>query len=149
VRTIRAEYNVAPSKGVTLTALTDDAGLAALLEESAPLLSALARVEALTVAAASAERPRGCATAVFGETELLVPLKGVVDLAGERARLAKERARSEKDLAIAEKKLGNDKFVSRAPAEVVAKERERMEEARGVLAKIDDALARLDEVEDA
>ncbi|MBW2276725.1 MAG: valine--tRNA ligase [Deltaproteobacteria bacterium] len=149
VRTIRAEYNVVPSKSISLLALTDDAELNALLIESEPLLAALARVEELTIGATESTRPRGTATAVVGETELLVPLKDIIDLDAERQRLGKEKAKSEKDIAFAEKKLGNDKFVSRAPAEVVAKERERMDEARARLVKIDEALARLDEVEEA
>jgi valyl-tRNA synthetase len=149
VRTVRSEYNVAPSTNISLTALTDDRELAELLESSATLLAALARVETLEVGPPDTARPPGCATAVIGETELLVPLKGIVDLAAERLRLAKERARADKEITTAEKKLGNDKFVSRAPVEVVARERQRMEDARARLVKIDEALARLEEVEDA
>jgi valyl-tRNA synthetase len=149
VRTVRAEYNVAPSKAIALHVRTDDDDLAKLLEGSQPLLTALARVEELTIAPTDSGRPPGSATAVVAETELLVPLKDIVDLDAERQRLGKEQARSEKEIALAEKKLGNEKFVSRAPAEVVAKERERVEEARAKLLKVEEALARLDEVEDA
>ena len=52
-------------------------------------------------------------------------LRGAVDLAGELARLDKEMQKLEKDLAGVNAKLGNEGFVSRAPAEVVARERER------------------------
>jgi valyl-tRNA synthetase len=149
VRTVRSEYNVAPSKGVALTVLTDDRELAGLLEQSEHLLAALAHVESLAVAGSGSKRPPGCATVVAGEAELLVPLKGVVDLDAEQARLAKEKARAEKDIEIASKKLANDKFVARAPAEVVAKERERMDEAHARLDKIAVALTRLEEVNQA
>jgi len=149
VRAIRAEYNVAPAKGIAVHAHTDDEGLVELLSTSEPLLAALARVDAVSIAPTGSARPRGSATAVIGDAELLVPLKGVVDLDAERLRLGKEKARLEKDVELAERKLGNEKFVSRAPAEVVAKERDRANEARAKLVRVDEALARLEEVEEA
>jgi valyl-tRNA synthetase len=45
--------------------------------------------------------------------------------------------------------LSNEKFLSRAPEDVVAKEKAKIEEARTRLVKIDEALARLKEVEEA
>jgi valyl-tRNA synthetase len=143
VRTLRSDYNIAPAVEIALHVITEDGELAALLPSSAALLRALARVGSVGIAPPSAARPDGCATALVDGAELLVPLKGVIDVVAERARLDKERERAEKDIAFADKKLGNEGFVARAPAEVVAKERERKEEARVRLAAIDEALARL------
>ena len=56
-----------------------------------------------------------------------MPLKGAVDLNGELARLDKEIAKLEKDVIGVNMKLSNESFVSRAPADVVARERERAE----------------------
>jgi len=87
VRTLRAEYNVAPSREISLAARTDDPTLAGLLSESAGLLRALARVTDLSVSPTGAPRPGGCATAVIDEAELLIPLRGVIDLDAEEDRL--------------------------------------------------------------
>ena len=59
---------------------------------------------------------------VRGEVAAL-PLKGVIDLAAERARLAKEMAKADADIARVDAKLGNANFVARAPEEVVEEER--------------------------
>ena len=96
-----------------------------------------------------AVRPGGVATAVADGAEILVPLKGIIDIDAERSRLNKERAKMSKLVAGAEKKLGNEKFLGKAPPEVVQKERAKLEEAKDRLTKIDEALERLQEVEKA
>ena len=65
---------------------------------------------------------------VRGEIVAL-PLKGVIDLAAEKARLEKELAKADADIARVDAKLGNPDFVARAPEEVVEGEREKREEA--------------------
>ena len=65
-----------------------------------------------------------------------VPMAGLIDVAAELARLGKRRAKVELELAKATGKLENDKFVRNAPAEVVAQERERLEEFKRELAQL-------------
>ena len=79
---------------------------------------------------------------VRGEVAAL-PLKGVIDLAAERARLDKEMAKGDADIARVDAKLGNPNFVARAPEEVVEEEKEKREEAQARKAKIAEALERL------
>ena len=79
---------------------------------------------------------------VRGEVAAL-PLKGVIDLAAERARLAKEMAKADADIARVDAKLSNANFVARAPEEVVEEEKEKREEALARKAKIAEALERL------
>jgi valyl-tRNA synthetase len=79
---------------------------------------------------------------VRGETAAL-PLKGVIDLAAERARLAKELGKVEADIKRVDAKLGNADFLARAPEEVVEGEREKREEALARKQKIGEALERL------
>jgi valyl-tRNA synthetase len=79
---------------------------------------------------------------VRGEVAAL-PLKGVIDLAAERARLQKELAKAESDIARVDQKLGNPKFVANAAEEVVEGEKEKREEAQARRAKILEALERL------
>ncbi len=149
VRTIRADYDVAPSKPIAVNVYTDDADLTEILESNVALISALARVESLCVEPMRAERIKGAATAVVEGMELLAPLKGIIDFAAERERLNKEQQKTSKLMAGAEKKLGNEKFLSKAPEDVVAKERAKVEDGKAHLEKISEALKRLDEVEKA
>jgi len=63
----------------------------------------------------------------------MVPLAGLIDVAAERARLDKEIAKRSQDLGRIEGKLGNAGFVAKAPADVVAKERERAAEIQSAI----------------
>jgi valyl-tRNA synthetase len=72
-----------------------------------------------------------------------LPLKGVIDVAAEKARLEKELAKVDADIKRVDAKLGNADFMKRAPEEVVEGEREKREEAEDRRAKILEALERL------
>ena len=74
--------------------------------------------------------PQGAVQLVVRGEVAALPLKGVIDLAAERARLAKEMAKCDADIARVEQKLGNADFLKRAPEDVVEGEREKREEAQ-------------------
>ena len=127
IRSVRAEMNIAP---VTLLPLVL-AGASAETRERARRWSAyvqrLARVADISFA--DAAPPGSMQLVVRGEVAAL-PLKGVIDLAAERARLDKEMAKAEADIARVEQKLGNADFIKRAPEDVVEGEREKRAEAQ-------------------
>ena len=101
-----------------------DAAQAALLEQARSMIQTLARLESLEIGA-ELTAPKASASAVVEGCQVIVPLKGAVDLQGELARLDKELAKLDKDLIGVQTKLHNESFVSRAPAEVVERERAR------------------------
>ena len=147
IRTVRAEYDINPSQEIPVTTYTDDSNLVSIIEANAPLIRALAKSDTLSIQPMKGERISGSATAVIDGAELLVPLKGIINTEAELSRLNKERAKIVKVKAGAEKKLNNSKFLSRAPEEVVAKERSKVDEADGLLLKIEKAIQRIEEVE--
>jgi valyl-tRNA synthetase len=106
----------------------------------ADFIKRLARVSDISSAAAAP--PGSVQLVVRGEVAAL-PLKGVIDLAAERARLAKEMQKADADIARSDAKLNNPKFIERADEEVVEEEKEKREEAVGRKAKIAEALERL------
>jgi valyl-tRNA synthetase len=71
-------------------------------------------------------------------------MKGNIDVAAEKSRLARQRQKLDSDLARSRQKLGNADFVNNAPAAVVSKETERAEEFARQLGLIDEQLAKLD-----
>jgi len=110
----------------------------------AEFIKRLARVSEISSAASAP--PGSVQLVVRGEVAAL-PLKGVIDLAAERARLAKEMQKAQADIARVDAKLSNANFVARAPEEVVEEEKEKRAEAAARQAKIAEALARLKDAE--
>jgi valyl-tRNA synthetase len=80
---------------------------------------------------------------IVGADVVALPLKGVIDLATERARLAKEVAKADADIKRVDAKLGNEKFIANAPEEIVEEEKEKRETALARKTKILEALERL------
>ena len=91
----------------------------------------------------SGDVPKGSAQAVLEEITIVLPLEGLIDIAAERARLSKERDKLVADAKKTSQKLANADFVSRAPEEVVAENRERLEAAEFEIARLQAALDRL------
>ena len=141
VRRIRAENDIEPGRRLVVQ-VRGGAPLEQLwLQEYALYLRQLARIERLERVEGDAE---GAATALAGETTLLVPLLDLIDPAVEIERLTKELARLEQDRARTEAKLANDAFVAKAPPEVVAKERRRALDARDAISRLTAQLAKLE-----
>jgi len=99
----------------------------------------LANVQKIELVPGGAPTPKtsGTAVAVGSGFEVRVPLAGVVDMAGETARIAKELAKIEADMGGLQKKLGNPSFVEKAPREVIEKDQARLEELTGRKQKLE------------
>ena len=80
------------------------------------------------------------ATAVLGELQISIPMAGLIDVAAETARLQKEIAKLQVELTRSETKLANENYVAKAPADVVAKERERVADLQLSLARFQQQL---------
>jgi len=138
IRTIRGEMRIGPA--VTLaTTVRPTAEHAALFNAQRRLIEALARAE-LTLDPA-ATRPPGSAIAVVGGSEAYVALAGVVDVTAERQRLEKEIRKAGETIAFLESKLARPEFVEKAPADVVERERGRLDAERHVREKLTASLA--------
>ena len=107
-----------------------------------PLVKTLANVRALQIGP-DVKKPTHTATAVVGGEEVYVPLEGLIDFEAERKRLEDRIAKERAFLGGIEKKLANEKFVERAPAEVVERERARADEVRATIAALEKNLADL------
>jgi len=142
IRNIRGESNLPPLQKIRAIVQSDDAGLRAALDRSRNYVVPLAGLSELVLQPVGAPPP-GVASWVGQGVSIYVPLAGLLDLDEERARLRKEIARVESDLAALIRKLDNPSFVSRAPADVVEKDRARVTELQGRLAKLQDNLSRI------
>jgi len=143
IRSVRAEMNIAPA---TLTVLLLS-GVGAKTKERALRWSEVIRRLARLSEISFADRaPEGAVQLLVRGEVAALPLKGVIDLSAERARLEKEIARADVDIKRVHAKLSNEKFIANAPEEVVEEEREKCEAALARKAKILEALERLQHV---
>ncbi|MEO0998192.1 MAG: hypothetical protein AAFX58_11810, partial [Pseudomonadota bacterium] len=86
------------------------------------------------------------ATALVGSMKLFVPLAGLIDVAKERERLGRLSARAQADRDKLTTKLAKPPFVDKAPADVVAKDRERLAEVEEKLNDLKEQARRLDDL---
>jgi valyl-tRNA synthetase len=119
----------------------------AILREQADILSRLARLDPnkLTIEPSlpAGKRPDKAVTLVIGETEVILPLAGLVDLDAEKKRLEAEALSTAGEVTRTEELLSNEGFTSRAPAQVVERERAKLVAAHDRLAKLRERLAAL------
>jgi valyl-tRNA synthetase len=142
VRSIRSQYNVPPSRGIAVAVKAADADTVAALDAARPTLQRLAGIADLSLGT-DLQKPPASATVVVDRHEIFVPLAGMIDLDVERERLRKEIDGKRGFLRSVEGKLGNEAFVSRAPADVVAREQQKAADARAEIATLEANLADL------
>jgi len=138
IRSVRAEMNIVPATPLLLVGATGEARARA--DRWADFLKRLARVSEITFGDAV---PQGAVQLVVRGEVAALPLKGIIDVVAEKARLEKEMSKADADIKRVDAKLGNPDFVKRAPEEIIDGEREKREEAEGRRAKILEALERL------
>jgi len=126
VRTIRSRMNVPPGKKADLV-IRNVNGHQSNIESFNEIIKTLGRINEITLGA-DLEKPDQSATAVVQKMELFVPLKGLIDLNKEIARLSKRLNELKGHLAGVEKKLANENFVNQAPENVVAHERQKLQD---------------------
>jgi valyl-tRNA synthetase len=148
VRAVRAERNIPSSARLrVLLAVTDDYKKT-ILEGYKGIIAEHARCSEVRVRRSGASFSgeyvlSQTAMTMAGDVEVMIPLEGIVDSKAEKAKLEKDRAKLERDRAHLQKKLDDPNFVSRAPIEVLDKDRARLAEIEAAIAKIDLALLRL------
>jgi valyl-tRNA synthetase len=125
IRNLRAEKSVAPSKKLAAQFATGDR--ADLLKEQAQTLASLAGLDysLISIYESLADKPADSIALVVGSVEVYLPLAGMVDLAADKPRLEKELKEAQSHIERLEKLLAGD-FVNKAPAALVAKEREKL-----------------------
>ena len=125
IRSIRAEYRVAPKIKLKATIVARGNDRAATFDGERDTIVRLGQLESLALDGGGAPQGVG-AHAVFGDgSEVVVALEGAVDIRTECRRLSEEKDRLERQLTSLAARLTNENFVARAPQDVVAREREK------------------------
>jgi valyl-tRNA synthetase len=140
IRSVRAEMNVPAGAKIPMVLTGADGTAKTRLERNRDVILSLARLTTADVAIAI---PAGSAQFVLEEATVALPLGDVIDFAKERARLEKDLKKAEEEIARFDAKLSNAQFVSRAPEDVLAEQREKRAEAAALAARLGEAVKRL------
>ena len=142
IRNIRGEMEVPPSKEIRAILICASENSVHLLKKNEFYIMSLARLSDLAIGQ-GLEKPADASVQVAGDIEIAVPLKGLVNVEEEERRLLKEIGKIDKDIEFLGKKLENPSFVERAPADVVANERNKLEEFTNKVQVLKDSLERI------
>ncbi|GAW93314.1 valine--tRNA ligase [Calderihabitans maritimus] len=123
VRNLRSEMNVPPNRQAEVILAANSAEALKILEEGMSYLKNLANAAPVTLRERIEEKPAKAATAVENGIEIFMPLEGLIDIDREVERLEKELAEVKQELERVKKKLSNEGFLSKAPREIVDKEK--------------------------
>jgi valyl-tRNA synthetase len=145
IRQIRAETNLSPGKTVSVKLAGANATDRERIFGNRAYIDRLARVSDIEHIEEGSD-VRGAATALLGDMRIMVPLAGLIDVGAEIARLDKQLARARKELEACRRKLDNANFVENAPAEIIAKERDRAAELSQRSDHLSVQLARIREI---
>ncbi|MGQ9477236.1 MAG: valine--tRNA ligase [Candidatus Bipolaricaulia bacterium] len=129
IRTIRSEMNVPPQAPARAIIRAEDQGIKELVEANRLFFRELAGVHEFEVGP-DLPRPEAAPRIILEGAEVFVPLEGLIDIAKERARLERELEEVERELAASLQKLEDERFLKRAPEEIIEKERAKAEEFR-------------------
>ena len=143
IRSLRAEMNIPPATLFPLVLVGASDDIRARAERWSDVMKRLARLGEISFADRA---PDGSVQLLVRGEVAAIPLKGVIDLGAEKARLDKELAKAQADIARVDAKLSNEKFVANAPEDVIDEQREKREEAETRKTKILEALERLKDV---
>ncbi len=146
IRNIRGEMNIPPSRQVSVVMEVPDAVEASLVQENLEHIRNLAKVDSLEVGT-RITKPEASATAVHGQIQVHVLLKGLLDFGEERKRLKKQIASIEKDMAGSSKKLANRQFMEKAPQDIVENVKKKVENLQEKLDKLNHNLKFFESIE--
>jgi valyl-tRNA synthetase len=130
IRNIRGEMNIPPSKTVNVFLKTDR-----INDVQIKYIKSIVKIDELKIAS-KMQKPKASASAVVKDCDVFIPLEGLIDLNVERSRIEKEIVRISSSLEGVKKKLFNEGFVAKAPAEVIERERTKMNDWEKSLEKL-------------
>ncbi len=141
IRSVRADMNVPAGAKIDLLIKGANDTTKRNIERHTEIIQRMARIETIEH---TSDTPKGAIQMVLDEATLMLPIADIIDLDQERERLTKEIGKLEADIKKIEAKLGNDKFVSNAPEDIIAEQHSRKEIAQSARDKLAVALKQLE-----
>jgi valyl-tRNA synthetase len=124
IRNIRGEMNVPPKKDVKIVIDAKGSREREIFENNLAYITSLAKVESIAIVSGT-EKPEWSATYVFGDVQVHVLLKGLINYEDERNRIYKEIKKIEHEMDLSGRKLANKDFLNQAPSHIVENVKEK------------------------
>ena len=144
VRQIKGEMNISPGKKVPVLLSDLSKEQQAVWKENAATFAFMAKAESVDMVDSN-EVPES-AMKLAGEAKILIPLADLIDKEAELGRLQKEMDNARKEVGRLTGKLGNEKFVANAPADIVEKEKQKLARAESAMAEIEEQIKRIEKL---
>ena len=141
VRAIRTKWGLKPNQQI-IPEIIPDNGCEDLFFDNVTYIKQLARVDVINLNPKKVTT-KDAAIVLVGKTKVIIPLKGIIDLEAEKKRKDQEIGQKQKAKEALESRLNNEVFVSKAPEEVIAKEKERLNSFNLEIAELKKDLAGL------
>jgi len=148
IRTIRSEANIPPATTLEVTVANTSELDRERLQRNGTFLQRLSK-SASIIPIDKHDAETASLMALFGELEVRVPMAGLVDVTAELTRLDKEIAKAEAEKARLNGKLTNAKFIERAPADIVAAERQKLTQVDAALKVLQQQRRQIEELRSA
>lgn len=143
IRSRRSEFNVPPGTSTPLSFYEVTPKIEQRIQRHEVILKKLVRLSELNLHQGTPSLQKGEVQFVVGETTIILPLAGSIDLDVEMSRLEKEIAAQEKEITTLESRLKNADFISKAKPEIIEEFQERLAIANQTKSKVQQALSRL------
>jgi valyl-tRNA synthetase len=143
IRNVRAQYKVKPTKWIEARVHADE--LLSGLITQANIMETLAKARPLTILGRQKREPTKdkALVLVLGEAEVVLPLAGMVDRLAEEQRLVKESEEIKGRIAQLEVRLRDNAFLSKAPSQVIEREKQKHAMLEDKLKRLDQELSQL------
>jgi len=126
IRNLRAQMNVVPSRKTLVYVVSETAHVRDIFENGRVFFASLAYASEVKIQADKAEIPEDAVSTVIPDAVIYIPFADLVDITKEIERLKKEEHRLQGEIARCQGFLGNEKFVSKAPAAKIEEEKEKL-----------------------
>lgn len=143
IRNVRTAMNVPPSKKAKVYVVSENSGLLEIFRHSQVFFATLGYASEVCLQRDKAGISEDAVSAVIPQAAIYMPFAELVDISKEIERLTKEKERLAKELARVDGMLGNQRFVSKAPEEKIAQEKEKREKYAQMMAQVQERLAQL------
>ncbi len=143
IRNTRAEMNVAPSRKARAIFIPNKDMVGEYIQSGAEHFATLANITEVKIINDKNLISEDTASSVIDGTEIYLPLSDLIDYEKEIERLEKEKSRLDGELNRVNNKLGNEKFISKAPESVINDEKEKLEKYQSMMDKVVERLEHL------